>query len=255
VDGVVLEPLEPFRAWRVAVGAGLHLGPGPLGLLTLDGPGDVPAAVDLQLRSELPIVDFAAALDEVVAEMGRHADGPQMGRQEHYEQGGTWQGRLRIGDHEVDGSGLFVRDHSWGVRSEQQAFRAFWTASCLDGGRTFCNAIGVLTGDRVVGIGAVADASGVRFTKDVRAEFSPAPGIASYDEVAVGFGAGIDQVLRARTIRHLPIPLPHSGPGRYDSNAMSRVEMRGEEGFGVMEWASTFSDVEAAALGEVGSWS
>jgi hypothetical protein len=255
VGGVVLEPLDPFRAWRVAVDAPLRAGAGPLGLLTLEGPGDVPAQVDLQLRSELPVVDFAAALDEVVAEMGRHAEGPQMGRQEHYEQGGTWQGRLRLAGREVEGAGLFVRDHSWGVRSEQQAFRAFWTASCLDGGRTFANAIGILTGDSVVGIGAVADARGVRFTKEVRADFSPAPGIASYDEVEVGFGAGIDQVLRAQTIRHLPIPLPRSGPGRYDSNAMSRVEMRGEEGFGVMEWASTFSDVEAAAVGEVGAWS
>jgi hypothetical protein len=255
VHGVQLEPLDPFAAWRVAVDAPLSVGAGPLGLLTLTGPGDVRAGVDLQLRSELPPVDFAAALDEVVGELGRHASGPQMGRQEHYEQGGTWTGELRIGDRAVEGRGLFVRDHSWGVRSEQQDFRAFWTASCLDGGRTFCNAIGIPTGDRVVGIGAIADGDGVRFSKEVRAEFSPAPGLASYDEVEVGFGAGIDEVLRARTRRHLPIPLPHSGPGRYDSNAMSRVEMRGKEGFGVMEWAATFSDVEAAALGEAGTWS
>ena len=77
------------------------------------------------------------------------------------------------------------------------------------------------------------------------------PGIASYDAVTVRFGAGIDATLEATTRRHLPIPLPHSGPGRYDSNAMSHVEMHGQRGFGVMEWAATFSDAEAAALGAV----
>jgi hypothetical protein len=251
-----VEPIEPFRRWRLGVAASLTEGDGPLGLLTTTGGGDLPAVVDLHLESDLPVVDFAAALDEMVGRLRTNADGPQMGRQEHYEQGGRWEGSLRLGDHEVHGRGLFVRDHSWGVRSEQQRFEAFWTASCLDGGRVFCNAIGIPSGDEVVGIGAVADADGVRFTKEVSARFDPVAGIGSYDRVTVGFGAGIDATLEARTRRHLPIPLPHSGPGRYDSNAMSAVEMDGLRGFGVMEWASTYSEAEAAALGaEVGTWS
>lgn len=248
--------VDPFRRWHVAVDASLTEGEGPLGLLTLHEGGDLPVAVDLQLESDLPVVDFAAALDEMVGRLRTNADGPQMGRQEHYEQGGRWHGTLRVGDREVAGRGLFVRDHSWGVRSEQQRFQAFWTASCLDGGRVFCNAIGIPSGEEVVGIGAIADADGVRFTKQVTARFAPRPGIASYDAVTVGFGAGIDATLEATTRRHLPIPLPHSGPGRYDSNAMSRVRMDGKEGFGVMEWASTFSEAEAAAVdAEVGAWS
>jgi hypothetical protein len=197
------------------------------------------------------VVDFASALDEIVGHLRTNADGPQMGRQEHYEQGGRWAGRLRLGEHVVEGRGLFVRDHSWGVRSEHSGFQAFWTASCLDEGRVFCNAIGIPSGGTVAGIGAVADAGGVRFTREVAADFRPAPGIASYDEVTVRFGSGVDATLQASTRRHLPIPLPHSGPGRYDNNAMSSVEMDGKGGFGVMEWAATFSDAEAAALGAV----
>jgi hypothetical protein len=247
VPELVLEPLEPFRAWRVGVDAKLAEGTGPHGLLTTSGPGDVPVQVDLHLTSDLPAVDFAGALDDIVGHLRTNADGPQMGRQEHYEQGGRWTGTLRVGDREVEAQGLFVRDHSWGVRSEQQRFEAFWTASCLDGGRLFANAIGIPSGGRVVGVGAVADRDGVRWTTEVAADFRPAPGIASYEDVAVTFGLGIDRTLVAETRRHIPIPLPHSGPGRYDSNAISSVRMGDSHGFGVMEWAAT--------LPEGGPWS
>jgi hypothetical protein len=249
VDGLRIDVEEPFRRLRVGLEAGLTPGEGPLGLLTLGQGGDTPVAVDLLLESELPVVDFAAGLDAIVGSLRQNAHGPQMGRQEHYEQGGRWQGTLRVGDRVVSGDGLFVRDHSWGIRSEQQDFRAFWTASCVDGGRTFCNAIGIPSGDRIVGIGAVADAGGVRFTEDVHARFRPVAGIASYDSVDVHFGRGIDATMQARTRRHIPIPLPHSGPGRYDNNAISSVLMEGKLGFGVMEWASTFTEAEAAAAG------
>lgn len=248
VPGLEVDFLEPFRRLRVGLDAPLTVGEGPLGLLTTTVGGDVTAAVDLQLESELPVVDFAGPLDAMVGQMASNAGGPQMGRQEHYEQGGRWQGRLRIGDREVEGRGLFVRDHSWGIRHERQDFRAFWTASCLDGGRVFCNAIGIPSGDRIVGIGAVADVDGVRFTQEVDARFRPHAGIASYDSVDVRFGAGIDAELRARTRRHVPIPLPHSGPGRYDNNAISSVLLDGRLGFGVMEWAATYTEAEARAL-------
>jgi hypothetical protein len=100
----------------------------------------------------------------------------------------------------------------------------------------------------------------VRFTREVAARFEPEPGIACYDGVEVRFGEGIDAELSARTRRHVPIPLPHSGPGRYDNNAISSVRMGGAEGFGVMEWASTFTRdeamlVSAGATGEGGTWS
>jgi hypothetical protein len=253
-----LAPIQPFRAWRVGVDAKLTEGPGPLGLLSLSGPGDVPVAVDLRLSSDLPPVDFAAGLDDIVGRLQANARGPQMGRQEHYEQGGGWEGTLRVGDRAARAAGLFVRDHSWGVRSEQQRFEAFWTASCLDDGALFANAIGIPTGGRIVGVGAVADRDGVRWTTEVAADFRPTPGIACYDEVDVTFGLGIDRTLVARTRRHVPIPLPHSGPGRYDNNAISSVRMGASTGFGVMEWAATFSDTELELAGpaaEGGSWS
>ncbi len=250
LPGLRFEAAVPFTEWHVLVDAALNGGRGPLGLLAMHGPGATEVHVEATLRSELPVVDFADALDAVVGAMQADRSGPQMGRQEHYEQGGTWEGVLRMGEHEVRGRGLFVRDHSWGIRHEHNDFTAFWTASCLDGGRVFANAIGIPRSDGVVGIGAVAGPDGVRFTSDVGATFSPAAGIGSYDRTAVRFGAGVDAVLTAETVRHVPILLPHSGPGRYDNNAVSRVAMGGARGFGVMEWAAVLADEEVAALPE-----
>jgi hypothetical protein len=171
-----------------------------------------------------------------------------MGDQQHYEQGGTWEGRLRVGDRERQVAGLFVRDHSWGIRHEHSNFQAFWTASCLDGGRLHCNAIGIPRGDRVIGIGMVADESGVRTTTDVGADFDPAPGIGTYDRTTVRYGDPLGLTLQAETQCHVPLPLPLSGPNRYDNNALSRVRIGDLDGFGVMEWAAMLSDDEARLL-------
>ena len=149
-------------------------GAGPLGFFANRPGGDTPITADVTLESTLPVADFAAGLAAVVDGMRADRRGPQMGDQQHYEQGGAWRGRLRVGDRERSTAGLFVRDHSWGIRHEHSDFTAFWTASCLDEGRLFCNAIGIPRGDRVIGIGMVVDESGVRSTTSVAADFQPA---------------------------------------------------------------------------------
>jgi len=241
-------PVEPWRRWRLQLdgkGAG---GAGPLGFFAAGPGGDVVIAADLTLRSTLPVADFAAGLAAVVEGMRADRSGPQMGDQQHYEQGGTWRGRLRVGGRERETAGLFVRDHSWGIRHEHRDFRAFWTASCLDGGRLFCNAIGIPHGDTVIGVGLVADESGVRTTTRVAADFRPAPGIGSYDRTTVRYGEPLGLTLEAETQCHVPLALPLSGPNRYDNNALSRVRLGAASGFGVMEWAAVLRDDEARRL-------
>ena len=195
------------------------------------------------------MADFAAGLAAVVEGMRADRTGPQMGDQQHYEQGGTWQGRLRVGDRERQTAGLFVRDHSWGIRHEHSNFCAFWTASCLDGGRLFCNAIGIPQGDRVHRhrhggrrIRRTLDHPGGR-----RLPARPRAS-ATYDRTTVEFGDPLGLTLHAETQCHVPIPLPLSGPNRYDNNALSRVRLGNLEGFGVMEWAAVLSDDEARLL-------
>ena len=241
--------VEPWRRWSVQLDGKATAGAGPLGFLASRPGGDTVITADVTFESTLPVADFAAGLAAVVDGMRADSRGPQMGDQQHYEQGGTWRGRLRVGDRERSTAGLFVRDHSWGIRHEHSNFTAFWTASCLDGGRLFCNAIGIPRGDRVIGIGMVVDDSGVRSTASVAAAFQPAPGIGTYDRTTVEYGHPLGLTLSAETQCHVPIPLPLSGPNRYDNNALSRVRMGDAEGFGVMEWAAVLTDTEAEHLG------
>jgi hypothetical protein len=245
-------PVEPWRRWRLELDGKAAAGAGPLGFLAARPGGDVVIAADLTLDSSLPVADFAAGLAEVVEGMRADRSGPQMGDQQHYEQGGTWRGRLRVGGRERETAGLFVRDHSWGIRHEHRDFRGFWTASCLDDGRLFCNAIGIPRGDTVIGIGLVADASGVRSTSRVAAGFWPAPGIATYDRTTVDYGPPLGLTLQAETQCHVPLPLPLSGPNRYDNNALSRVRLGAASGFGVMEWAAVLSPDDARQLAREG---
>jgi hypothetical protein len=245
VPELAATPVEPWRRWTLQLDGKATAGADPLGLMATRPGGDTVIAADVTLETSLPVADFAAGLATVVAGMRADRAGPQMGDQQHYEQGGRWQGRLRVGDRERTTAGLFVRDHSWGIRHEHSNFRAFWTASCLDGGRMFCNAIGIPRGDTVIGIGMIVDETGVRSTGRVAADFHPAPGIATYDRTTVEYGEPLGLTLRAETQCHVALPLPLSGPDRYDNNALSRVRLGGASGFGVMEWAAVFTGGEA----------
>ena len=248
VDGVAVGITTPFRDLTVRTEFAGRADPGPLGFIAAHPGGDVPVLVDARLRSELAPVDFAGGLAHVTALLRTDASAPQMGDQAHFEQGGTWAGTIRVGDTQVAGSGLFVRDHSWGTRHEHNEFKAFWTATCLDGGRVFCNAIGIPQGEGFAGIGAVSDHRGVRFTTHVAAVFAPEPGLLTYDRTEVTYGEGVDLVVRGETQQHWPMYLPYSGRHRYDNNALSAVEAGGLTGFSVMEWATTLAPEQTAVL-------
>lgn len=248
VSGVTLGITEPFRDLTVRTEFTGTMGPGPFGFMGAYASGDVPVLVDVRLQSSLEPIDFATGLAELTAKLRGDANAPQMGDQAHYEQGGTWSGTIRVGEREVETSGLFVRDHSWGIRHEHNNFRAFWTATCLDEGRVFCNAIGMPKGDGFVGIAGISDADGVRFSDEVAARFSPEPGRCTYDTVEVTYGRGIDKVVGGSVQQHWPMYLPFSGRDRYDNNAMTAVECGGLSGFSVMEWATTMDPSDTAVL-------
>lgn len=249
VDGVQLGFAEPFRDVSLRTEFTGAPDPGPLGFVAAHPSGDVPVLVEARLRSDVQPVDFDEGLRHVTAQLRTDGAAPQMGDQAHYELGGTWSGVLRVGDAEVRGSGLYVRDHSWGIRHEHNDFRAFWTATSLDEGRVFCNAIGIPRGDGVAGIGAVSDGDGVRFTHTVGAVFTPEPGLCSYDRSEVSYGDGVGMVVRGETQVHWPFQLPFSGRDRYDNNAISSVvDDRGRRGFSVMEWATTMPPDQTAIL-------
>ena len=248
VRGVDVHVNDSFRDLEVRAEFMGAAGPGPLGFIAAHPDGDVPVMVDVRLRSALAPIDFAEGLATLTAALRADKSAPQMGDQAHYEQGGTWTGTIRIGQRQVHATGLFVRDHSWGIRHEHNNFRAFWTATCLDNGNVFCNAIGMPVGDGFVGIGGYCDASGVRFTQQVAASYTPEPGLLTYERTEVTYGAGVDLVVRGEVQQHWPMYLPFSGRDRYDNNALSAVEANGLRGFAVMEWATTLDPAHTAVL-------
>jgi len=248
VPELPMRAVQPYAHWQVSAEFDAVEGRGPFGFVFHRTDGPLKVTADLTLESALPVTDFAQGLHQVVEALGRDPSSSQMGQQEHYEQGGTWHGRLRIGDDEVEASGLFVRDHSWGVRHEQNEFQAFWTATCVDEGKVFANAIGIRQRDRVVGIGARTDLHGTEFTTEVGAVYTPEPGVCSYDRSRVEYGAGVDQVVEGTTQVHLPMYLPLSGARRYDNNAISAVTMDGKRGFAVMEFASVLTAEQARVM-------
>jgi hypothetical protein len=250
VEGVSLGVSIPYRDLEIRTEFSASTAPAPFGFVATRSSGDTPVLVEARLQSELEPVDFAEGLAQMTALLRTDDAAPQMGDQAHYEQGGRWSGVIRVGDREVRSQGLFVRDHSWGIRHEHNNFRAFWTATCLDDGNVFCNAIGIPRGDGFVGIGALSDSNGVRFTREVAASFSPQPGLCSYDSTEVRYGEGINLVVHGESQQHWPLELPFSGRNRYDNNAISQSRAEGLHGFSVMEWATTLTDEQAAMLSE-----
>ena len=151
------------------------------------------------------MADFAAGLAAVVDGMRADRGGPQMGDQQHYEQGGTWHGRLRVGDRERTTSGCSCGTTRGASATSTATSRPSGRPRASTSGRLFCNAIGIPRGDRVIGIGMVVDESGVRSTTQVAAAFDPAPGSAPTTAPTVRYG----DPLGAHPLRRDAVPRPH----------------------------------------------
>lgn len=238
----------PWSRWRIQAELDAAEGFGPYGFLAHRPVGPTRTAIDITLESDLPPADFNAALgawaDELAERGGQHNSA-----QQHYEQGGRWHGTLRIGSRAVHANGLYVRDHSWGARVESNFDSGvFWTASSLDEGRIFCNAIGFPSATGTLGTGIVVTTDGVFSTRHVGASFTPEPGLTSYDTSQVTYGFATPVVLEGRTKVHVPKYLPGSGDRRYDNNAISQVRIGDAVGMGCLEWAAVLDADRAATL-------
>ena len=242
------EPEVAWSRWRVHAeidGAG---GFGPFGFIAHAPGGSTKGVIDITLESDLQPADFNQALTSWSSELSERG-GQHNSSQQHYEQGGRWHGTLRVGDRTVQTNGLFVRDHSWGARVESNFDSGvFWTASALDDGRIFCNAIGFPSPRGTIGTGILVDARGAFMTRDVAGSFAPMPGLRSYDTSTIRYGFDEPVVLEGRTKVHVPKYLPGSGERRYDNNAISYVGIGDLTGMGCLEWAAVLDPEQARTL-------
>ena len=243
-------PEEPFHQWKVGVDAAARLGYGPLGFVATHPSGSSHVSAELVLESDLPVADWKVGLIEIAKQLATAGFEAHNSAQEHYEQGGRWHGTLEVGGRRVEKTGLFVRDHSWGERVEAGFGGTFWTATALDSGNLFCNAIGFTQGESTVGVGIRVSPAGTDVTASVAGTLEPAAGIASYDRSAIRYGFDQPFEVEGRSALHLPLYLPYSGENRYDNNAISRATAGDLAGFAVMEWASVLLPEQSRQLDE-----
>lgn len=250
IPELLFEPEVPWSRWRLCAeikGAG---GLGPHGFLAHAPRGDVIGAIDIIMESDIPVADFNAALSEWAATLSTAGSPSHSSAQAHYEQAGRWHGTLRVGDRTVKTQGLFVRDHSWGERVERGFENGvFWTASALDHGNIFCNAIGFPQPDgTTIGTGILVNRDGAFQTRRIDAEFTPKPGLRSYEHTRITYGYETPLVLTGQNSVHVPKYLPGSGFRRYDNNAISKVRIGEHTGMGCLEWCGVLEAHQAEDL-------
>ncbi len=126
VPGLEFDVVDPWYSWRVkADGKGLRGGAPDLLLTT--GRGDVPLSFDIRWDAKAtPVVHSEGFAQMASAGAGSSGD--------HYIQGGTWSGTLRIGDREITSSGPSIRDHTWGERDNGKLQLCWWTPMVFDDG-------------------------------------------------------------------------------------------------------------------------
>jgi hypothetical protein len=203
--------VDPFRAWTVS----------------FDGPDEQgrPLAFDLVIESLLPPVDWREALASLMAP-GTERD--------HYEVGGRVNGRLTIGAHTVEVSGLAVRDHTWGVRGYGGLDEAWWTPMCFaEPEPAYFTGASVRYGDRWIGTSIAVDAVGPRVLPAHTVEVTDgSAGPAGYRSVLV---RAASETVRATVAAHAHAPYPEWAPGFWLNDAFCTVDWDGRRGVGIVE--------------------
>lgn len=245
--GWSLTPSEPFKRWRLRVASTGHGERGTGGMVAHRADGSSSLALDVELESIVGPVDYAGALGEFG--MGGATD-------RHYEAGGSWNGSVAVGHQRVAGDGLFVRDHTWGIRDhdrlppEHQWPESWWTPTVVPERNLFVNAILVHRPSGWTGVGVVADAEGTRFTQEMEVTGHPSAGLCGYSEVTVRLQdpAGPAIEYRSQVGLHLPIRFEGGGHGRYANEALTDVVVDGHQGFAVAEYSNFLSSEQIRSL-------
>ncbi|MDF8332211.1 DUF7065 domain-containing protein [Novosphingobium cyanobacteriorum] len=255
VDGLELVPVTPYKELSLKGSFSGVEGFGPLGFIAWQEGGETDVKVDLSFTSDLPPVNFAEAFDKLVQSgtaNSTNGNKPAFEHtQVHYEQGGKCHGSLTIGGEQYGIQGLFVRDHTWGIRDESgmsAAGHGFWTASVSDDADLFFNATGMVLNGVTHGVGVVADRTGCYSTTDVEVDFLPAGGLEAFERTRIRIGGKQPLEVAGTTLIHLIKYLPGSGPGRFDDNAISTFDCDGISGFGVHEFAGTLAPEQRAVF-------
>jgi hypothetical protein len=242
-EGLVIE--EPFRRARLSFDGLGELLDGPVALPTLSESGSVPFAIDLRLSGLAGPADWCEPLSRMSST-----------ETTHYQVAGSFEGRLGYGERSFDSSGLFWRDHTWGVRNYtpqeheisdgRGGLHSSWfTPLVFDEGRTLVNGLWI----------RLMDGREQQFVV-----LSEGEATSYFDEFAVEVLDGAQQIGRYRTVRitggdqrtpidcrlevarHLPIWLPDHGEHTVLNEAFGAASWGSRTGWGSAELMETLPD-------------
>jgi len=182
----------------------------------------------LEMRSELPAIDHAAAL-EVMGLPGSERD--------HYEAVGRVSGTVSVDGGSTPFNGVFWRDHTWGSREYAKFGASWWWPTAIDGGRAYVGGVAVELGERIVGYGLVADEDGVGVAADVSVDVEGEAQVGQYTAVNVSYTPQGREPVHLRYVpkHHLCTTFPGFNVDRRWNDAFSSVTWGSQSGYGSME--------------------
>lgn len=233
-----LECVETARHWKIQSSAKGWPIEAAGGVIGIPHAGDAPLGfeIDIDWTSTIPALDWAVMKDSKETDSAGS---------NHYDQGGRFAGKIRIGDDAVAVNALAYRDHSWGPRHFAQMKVARYVGFVTADMRTYYDGLFIDHGEGKDPVGftyVIEDGAGHTYPRPEVSVLKGRDWDEAYDQVRIVSG---DVSCVADTVWHVKMPLI---PERYLSNvAMVRVTMAdGRTGFGIVERGRLFEDHEHA---------
>jgi hypothetical protein len=245
-ESVMFEGLvfaEPFKRVRLTYHGQGVAHTDDLHLPCLSTSGTVPYGMDIALHGLAGPIDWHEPLTAMSAV-----------ENDHYEMAGTWEGTLHFGGREIRASGLFLRDHTWGLRNYTPDRKehvehghggfdtAWFTPLVLDGGRTFINGLQVRAADgREQRFCTYTEGEHTRLYDHFDVAVTDGSVQAGrYSRVRItGGDAEVPIDCRLEVIRHLPMYLPDHGGPFVQSDAYAEVTWGSRTGWGSAQLSET----------------
>jgi hypothetical protein len=233
-DSFSYEIVEPLHEWRLRYAstgrAGAFIGHSASQSRRVE--------FDVVLRGEVPPFDMAEAF--------RAAGFGGIGGQ-HYEQGFSWHGTIRVGDETLETAGLGLRDHSWGKRHMTEHNTTWWCPSVFTDG-SFYTGLNIRRSARQLSVASHSDATGSRTFPSVDVQILKGDQV-TYREAEIRYGD--EPPLVAHGIVKVPMPwLIGQGLPRLSDDLFCRVtSATGLEGFALVEMSRAATEAEQFGFG------
>jgi hypothetical protein len=242
-DGLVID--EPFRRTRLSFAGSGDTLRGPASLATVSDAGSIPYSIDLTFTGLAGPADWYEPLSKMSST-----------ETTHYQVAGTFEGTLGYGDHSIGASGMFWRDHTWGIRNytpEEHEISdgrgglhsSWFTPLVFDEGHTLVNGLWIrLMDGREQQFVVLSEGASTSYFDEFAVEvIEGTQEIGAYRSVRITGGDQQSPIdCRLDVARHLPIWLPDHGPHTVLNEGFGTVTWGSKTGWGSAELMETLPD-------------